>query len=138
MTAVWPTGGAFVGEYRQPTTRAETFGPDWRNSEPGLYRPPNATVDPSPYFIQGEPTDHRAPQPSGRLLANLKASDGTAMSCTFELDRPHYGPAGGGTGTCVLSNGERVDHATLGPAASGSQSVAHAPPELPIIEAPVP
>ena len=132
ITATFPDGESFSGEYRQHTRNLETFGSDWNKTEPGMYRPPNATFDPDPYFIEGTPTDHVLPQYSGRLLASLRAPDGTVMHCWFHLNRPHYGPAGGALGTCLLSNGEQVEEARLGQSpmvepvpSPGSQRIAH-------------
>ncbi len=114
ISAVLPDGESFVGEYRQPTSTPATFGSNWRTTEPGLYRPPNANGAPNPYFIEGVPTDHVLPSYSGRLLARLRAPDGTVMTCSFHLHRPHYGPAAGASGRCVLSSGKQIEDVKLG------------------------
>jgi hypothetical protein len=114
ITAVFPDGESFSGQYRQPTRNLETFGPDWRQAEPGMEVPPIHPADPGAFFIEGVPTDHALPPHSGRLLAKLKGPEGAEMLCWFQLRHPQYGPAGGATGTCRLSDGERIDDARLG------------------------
>jgi hypothetical protein len=51
---------------------------------------------------------------TGKVVANLKSDDASQkLRCRFTLDSPRSGLAGGGTGDCQLSNGERISHAKL-------------------------
>jgi hypothetical protein len=112
ITAVLPDGRSFTGWYREPTSTLETYQAAWRSEQPGPSLPSYA-VSGEPFFVAGLPTDHAPKEYSGRLLAQLRASDASVMRCWFRLDRPSRGPAGGGEGTCSLPNGEVVEQATL-------------------------
>lgn len=46
---------------------------------------------------------------TGRMLAGLTGDRGSAMRCQIHLNDPATGLGGGGTGTCQVSNGGRVD-----------------------------
>jgi hypothetical protein len=46
---------------------------------------------------------------SGKVVANLAASDGKHMRCTFRLVHPDGGMSGGGTGQCQMPDGKTID-----------------------------
>lgn len=46
---------------------------------------------------------------SGRVVANLGATDGEHMRCKFQLVRPREGMAGGGHGECQMPDGKTID-----------------------------
>ncbi len=114
ITALLPDGTSFHGVYRQPTRNLETYGSDWYKTEPGMVWPPTHPGEADPFFIEGVQTDHVLPQYSGRMLAVLKGPGDITMRCWLQLDQPRQGPAGGASGTCRLSDGERIDDARLG------------------------
>jgi hypothetical protein len=45
---------------------------------------------------------------SGKVLANLKGSDGQQLRCQFQLNDPISGMGGGGLGDCRFSGGRQV------------------------------
>jgi hypothetical protein len=127
ITAILPDGESFTGEYRQPAQNLQTYGPDWYKTEPGMVWPPTHPGEPDAFFIGGVPTDHVLPEYSGRLLAILKGPGGATMRCWLHLDQPRHGPAGGASGTCRLSDGERIDDARLGGPPGNGIKVARQP-----------
>jgi hypothetical protein len=46
---------------------------------------------------------------SGRVVANLGATDGEHMRCKFQLVRPRTGMSGGGHGQCQMPDGKTID-----------------------------
>lgn len=102
MTATLADGRSFSGNYFQITseTRIDRLHPLWI----GWRRPwrgwPYWYSEPGPEFVK---------QYSGRVLANLGAANGEYMRCRFRLVHPQSGMAGGGAGTCQLSDGTTID-----------------------------
>ncbi len=101
ISAVLPDGRSFEGRFsqvlheHQPIWSLNTFAADGN-----------------------EITDY-----TGDLLASLHASDGSWMHCWFDLTDPRAGPGGGAEGTCQLSEGEEIEHATLsGPSPEAPRS----------------
>ena len=102
MTATFADGRSFSGSYFQITsdTRIDRLGPLWD----GWHRPWRAW----PYWYP-EPGPEFVKHYSGRVLANLSAANGEHMRCRFRLVHPSSGMAGGGAGTCQLSDGKTVE-----------------------------
>jgi hypothetical protein len=46
---------------------------------------------------------------TGKVVAYLKSPDGPKMRCQIELNEPAEGLLGGGSGSCQVSNGGRVE-----------------------------
>ena len=44
----------------------------------------------------------------GEILANLISEDGERLRCRFRLEHPSIGMAGGGSGDCEATGGERT------------------------------
>lgn len=56
----------------------------------------------------------------GEVLANLAAENGDRLNCRFHLEQPSIGMAGGGSGDCEATGGERTA-ARLPPRPSSSR-----------------
>jgi hypothetical protein len=102
MTATLSTGKSYAGMYLQVKmeTRVDDLGPlavGWGRRWRGW---PAWDLNPGPEFI----TEY-----SGRVVANLAATDGSHMRCRFRLAEPSAGMAGGGQGECQLPGGEMID-----------------------------
>jgi hypothetical protein len=103
ITATFGSGRVFKGSYFQITreTRVERLEPLWDGWGRGARRSSSWrywSADPGPGFIKTY---------SGRVLANLHASDGEYMRCRFNLISPQRGMAGGGEGRCELSESNK-------------------------------
>ena len=102
ITATFGNGRVFKGKYYQitDTARAEHLDPLWdgwgRPTHSGNWR----------YWSEEEKRDF-VRENDGRVLANLRASDGERMRCRFSLTSPTRGMAGGGEGRCQLSESSR-------------------------------
>jgi hypothetical protein len=104
MTATM-NGQNYSGQFFQITddTTADTVGPLWTGWGAGFGRFGGGWdywgADAFPDFI----THY-----SGRVLANLSASNGTHMRCKFQLAHPDSGMSGGGSGKCQLPDGKSI------------------------------
>jgi hypothetical protein len=109
LTAKLADGQVFSGQYFQITSdvrfdRLEPLWAGWHRSWRGWpYWYAEAGPDFGTYY-------------SGRMLANLHATDGSPMRCRFDLVHPARGVAGGAHGTCQHPDGKTID-ASLGPVA---------------------
>jgi len=107
ISATLADGHLFSGQYFQITKdlridRVTPLWDGWHRSWRGWpYWYPEAGPDFGKYY-------------SGRVLANLRASDGAYMRCRFRLVHPAQGFAGGAHGTCQHPDGRTID-ASLGP-----------------------
>lgn len=50
---------------------------------------------------------------SGRVIANLQATDGKMLRCRFTLAKPEDGLNGGGSGECQGSDGQKISNVVL-------------------------
>jgi hypothetical protein len=102
ITATFGNGRVFKGSYFQITsdTRVERLDPLWdgwgSDYRRGDWR----------YWSDDDDRDF-VKEYSGRVLANLRSSDGERMRCRFTLLSPTRGMAGGGEGRCQLSESSR-------------------------------
>lgn len=99
MTATLANGEAFDGKFFQVTseTRVDRLEPLWTGWRAHRDWP---FWDAGPDFVKHY---------SGRVVANLQASGGEHMRCSFRLVDPSSGMAGGGAGRCQVPGGETVD-----------------------------
>lgn len=99
MSATMPDGLTYSGPFFQLTsaTQSEVLGPPWGWYGWGPW--------PATQFIIHY---------SGKVVANLRATNGSEMRCTFRLAQPMGGMAGGGDGSCQVTGGT-VFHAFLPP-----------------------
>ncbi len=102
LTATVEGSKTYTGQYFEVTsdTRGDSLGPlwvgwgsRWRDGGWGAW-------DTGSDFL----TTY-----SGRVVANLVASDGTRIRCRFTLRAPDDGMSGGGIGECQLPDGQRID-----------------------------
>jgi hypothetical protein len=102
MTASFADGRTYSGQFFQITsnTTAENLGPLWTGWGPGWGMGGWYDWTWGPEFV----THY-----SGRVVANLVASDGSHMRCRFRLIHPDGGMSGGGSGECQLPNGKQID-----------------------------
>jgi hypothetical protein len=109
ISATAPNGISYAGQFFQITsdTTVDNLGPLWTGWGPGWRRGGWDYWDAEPEFV----THH-----TGKVVANLSASDGKHLRCTFQLALPSDGMAGGGTGQCQMPDGKTID--TSFPAAS--------------------
>ncbi|QQR91589.1 MAG: hypothetical protein IPJ88_07665 [Myxococcales bacterium] len=113
VRAILPTGKIFWGQFMQVTSETvETdYAPYWRGWNPGWYgwNTPWGT-----YGMGGDGYYQRfVTHYSGRVIATLRAQDGTRMRCRFVLASPSNGLAGSGQGDCQLSTGEQINDVAL-------------------------
>jgi hypothetical protein len=105
LTATVPGGRTYTGPYFQVTseTRVENLAPLWYGWRPGWrgWR-----------YWEPVPAEGFVTEYTGRVVANLAASDGDRMRCRFHLMHPAEGMAGGGEGECQMPDGEAM-HATF-------------------------
>jgi hypothetical protein len=102
ITATFGSGRVFKGSYFQITsdTRVDSLDPLWDG-----WGAPYRSGD-WRYWDRDEESGFYKTY-SGRVLANLRASDGERMRCRFDLLSPSRGMAGGGEGRCQLSESSR-------------------------------
>jgi hypothetical protein len=102
MNATVPDGNSYKGQFFQITsdTTADNLGPLWGGWGPGWRRGGWEYWGAGPEFL----THY-----TGKVVANLAASDGKHMRCTFQLVHPSDGMAGGGTGQCQMPDGKTID-----------------------------
>jgi hypothetical protein len=102
LTATMPGGPVYSGPYFEVTseTRVESLSPLWEGWRPGWRGWPYWSAVPAQGFV----TEY-----TGKVVANLAASNGERMRCRFRLIRPAEGMAGGGEGECQLPNGESLN-----------------------------
>jgi len=103
IDATLSDGDTFSGTFFQITsdTQVDTLGPLWYGWGPrGYYRGEWALWDSGPDFIKHY---------SGKVAANLAASDGKHMRCMFRLIHPASGMSGGGQGHCQLPDGKTIE-----------------------------
>jgi hypothetical protein len=102
MNATVSDGTTYAGQFFQITTNttADNLGPLWDGWGPGLRRGGWAYWGAGPEF-----TTHY----TGKVVANLVASNETHMRCTFQLVHPSEGMAGGGAGECQTPSGKTID-----------------------------
>src|SRR5262245_51585421 len=81
LTATMPGGRVYAGPYFQVTneTRVEGLAPLWYGWRPGWHGWRYWEAVPAPEFV----TEY-----TGKVVANLAASDGDRMRCRFNLIRP--------------------------------------------------
>lgn len=106
IRASLPGGRAFAGEYLQVRADAQT---DTMGA--------HVVAQPLPEWAQ-DPWFGEAPRfdPNGssnKVVARLSGPDGVQMRCRFTLENVEAGMAGGGEGSCVLSDQEEIVAATL-------------------------
>ena len=96
MTATFANGQTFTGQFFQITgSLTDELGPQgpiWRQE--------------GPYDVG--PELQQVAHYTGRVVADLKRSDGAHMRCTFTLMRPVDGMAGGARGECQAPDGLSV------------------------------
>jgi hypothetical protein len=102
LTAIQPDGRRFTGPYFQITseTRIDRLHPIWAGWDNPWLGWRHWSVEPSQEFIRHY---------SGRVLANLEASDGARMRCRLRLLTPSAGMRGGAEGRCQVPDGRRID-----------------------------
>jgi hypothetical protein len=102
MNASVPNGISYTGQFFQITsnTTVDSLGPLWSGWGPGWRRGGWEYWGAEPEFV----THY-----SGKVVANLSASDGEHMRCMFQLVHPTDGMAGGGTGQCQMPDGKTID-----------------------------
>lgn len=105
IQAALPDGTEFNGTYLQVTNQATSmeYGPyygTWNDPMWGAawYSGPES----------GFVTEY-----TGRVIAHLRAQNGTRMRCKFNLREPISGMSGGGQGDCQLSSNETIFDARL-------------------------
>lgn len=101
MSATLSDGRTFTGPYLEITSNARSVDltPMWIGWRRGWADWPG----------WGLPDDFIITQYSGRATANLQATNGERMRCSFYLNQPNAGMGGGGQGQCQLANGRSVD-----------------------------
>jgi hypothetical protein len=101
MSATLDDGTRFDGPFVQITSqaRAEFLDPMWPGWRHGWDDWPYGS-GPSTAFVT---------RYSGKVVANLRGSEGRYMRCRFHLNAPASGMAAGGQGECQLSDGRQVD-----------------------------
>ena len=83
-------------------TRKETLAPLWDGWGPGWYDWPYRGYPPYPPDDMTQFVTHY----SGKVVANLRAPDGSRIRCRLHLVQPARGMAGGGEGRCqILGDG---------------------------------
>lgn len=102
LTAIDPDGRTFTGPYFQITseTRVDRLHPIWAGWDNSWRGWRYWSAAPTPEFIRHY---------SGRVLANLVATDGTRMRCRLRLLAPSEGMRGGAQGRCQAPDGHRID-----------------------------
>jgi hypothetical protein len=107
ITAALPDGRVFTGDFRQVTANATQDVPvqPWSDSWNGTGFDSGVSMYSRSAYVR---------RYSGHVIAELQGPNHQRMRCDFVLSRPENGPAAGGMGQCELSNGERIDYATLG------------------------
>ncbi|HEY2401665.1 MAG TPA: hypothetical protein VGI23_15045, partial [Steroidobacteraceae bacterium] len=106
MNATLSDGTTFTGQFFQITsdTTVDNLGPLWAGwggyGRRGRWGGDWGYWDAGPEFV----THY-----SGKVLANLTATDGQHMRCSFQLVHPSDGMAGGGRGQCQLPQGNTID-----------------------------
>ena len=100
MTATLAGGQIYSGPYLEVTSTARTddFAPMWSGWNYGW-----------PDWTWGSPISSFQTVYSGRVMANLQATDGKHMRCHFQLNNPSSGMQGGGQGQCQVQGGGTVD-----------------------------
>jgi hypothetical protein len=103
MTATLSDGSVFTGPYLQVTSTArnDDFAPMWSGWNYGW---PDWQ-----WAGAGMPITSFQTVYSGRVMANLQASDGKHLRCHFQLNNPSSGMQGGGQGQCQVQGGGTVD-----------------------------
>jgi hypothetical protein len=103
LSATLADGKVFSGPYVQATseTRTDDFAPMWNGWNYGW---PDWR-----WGGRGLPLTSFTTEYSGRVLANLQASDGARMRCHFQLNNPPAGMKGGGQGHCEIKGGSTID-----------------------------
>jgi hypothetical protein len=101
LSAMLADGMRFEGPFVQITSQAraeflEPRRPGWRHG-----------WDDWPYG--SGPGTAFVTRYSGKVVANLRGSEGQSMRCRFHLNAPSSGMAAGGQGECRLSDGRRID-----------------------------
>jgi hypothetical protein len=103
MSATLADGKVFSGPYLQVTStaRSDNFAPLWSGWDYGW---PDLR-----WGGAGMPFTSFQTVYSGRVMANLQATDGKRMRCHFQLNNPSAGMEGGGQGQCQVQGGATVD-----------------------------
>jgi hypothetical protein len=101
MNAIAADGNSYTGQFFEITsdTTADNLGPLWDGWGRGWRRGGWEDWDAGSEFV----THY-----TGRVVANLSASDGKHMRCRFQLVNPPDGMAGGGYGP--VPDAQREDH----------------------------
>ena len=106
IAATLPDGRAFEGQFIQlvENVAPEDLGQYWSDlGAPGVRWGGGYGFEP--------PEEVR--ERTQRVVAQLEGPGGAQMRCQFDLAAPDRGPSSGGFGTCRLSTGETIEHATL-------------------------
>jgi hypothetical protein len=103
MSAILPDGTTYRGQFLEITAgmTVDNLWPLWSGWGPG-YRGRGGWDDwdgPPKFVIHY----------TGRVVANLGASNGEHMRCQFQLSRPADGMVGGGRGRCRMSDGKTIN-----------------------------
>jgi hypothetical protein len=103
MTAMLSHGTTFTGQYFQITrdTTVDSLGPlwvGWGGRFGGF----------GGFGYWGD-DDSFITKYTGRVVANLAATNGSHMRCNFQLADPLGGMSGGGSGQCQLPDGKTID-----------------------------
>lgn len=106
LRAALPGGRVFAGEYLQLRADVQT---DAMGAH--LVRRPVPEWASDPWF--GAEPQFLPSGTSDRVVAHLSGPDGVQMRCRFTLESAEAGMAGGGEGTCQLSDQEEVVAAAL-------------------------
>ena len=95
-------GKTFTGQFFQITsnTTVDSLGPLWNGWGPRWRGAGWDYWDAGPEFV----THY-----TGKVVANLVASDGMHTRCTFHLVHPAQAMAGGGEGTCQRPDGKTIE-----------------------------
>lgn len=109
MTATLPNA-IYQGRFVQITqqTRSETMAPLWEGYPPGWGDWPywgwTGPMAPMPMGGMYDAVQF-ATVYSGKVLANLKTTNGGQMRCRLHMLHPQQGMSGGGTGECQIQGG---------------------------------
>jgi len=99
----------YQGPFFQITsqTKEETLWPLWNGWEEGWDGWPYSYNDGA--YIADYDTTQYITLYSGKVVANLKDTNGQRMRCRFDLTFPAAGLSGGGEGECQLPGGRSID-----------------------------
>jgi hypothetical protein len=108
MTTTVPGKGRFTGKYMQITSQSDVAG-----AGPYFYDTWHPGWDGWDGWGDPEGVDAFVTNYSGKVISVLRSDAGESMRCRFRLAEPASGPAGGGTGECELSDGDKINNVVL-------------------------